>query len=82
MILTEYEISLLNEMKSNCLNGSIYKDEKAKQKFDLLCVLEEFAIMYYDTHKENESLKRKIDKAKKHLKSNEISYVIELLEGK
>ena len=46
--LTLEEISLLEEMKSNCLKKGQYIDEKAKDKFKMLCHLEDFGIVYYE----------------------------------
>ena len=46
--LTLDEISLLEEMKSNCLKKGQYIDEKAKDKFKMLCHLEDFGIAYYE----------------------------------
>ena len=46
--LTLDEISLLEEMKSNCLKKGQYIDEKAKDKFNMLCHLEDFGIAYYE----------------------------------
>lgn len=46
--LTLEEISLLEEMKSNCLKKGQYIDEKAKDKFNMLCHLEDFGIAYYE----------------------------------
>lgn len=42
------ECELLNEMKDRCLNGGKYIDENAKEKFDMLCHLEDFSIQYYN----------------------------------
>ena len=42
------EISLLEEMKSKCLKKGQYIDEKAKDKFKMLCHLEDFSIAYYE----------------------------------
>lgn len=42
------EIALLEEMKSNCLKKGQYIDEKAKDKFKMLCHLEDFSIAYYE----------------------------------
>ena len=41
-------ISLLEEMKSNCLKKGQYIDDKAKDKFKMLCHLEDFSIAYYE----------------------------------
>ena len=46
--LTLNEIALLEEMKSNCLKKGQYIDEKAKDKFKMLCHLEDFSIAYYE----------------------------------
>ena len=46
--LTLDEIALLEEIKSNCLKKGQYIDEKAKDKFNMLCHLEDFAIAYYE----------------------------------
>lgn len=46
--LTLDEISLLEEMKSNCLKKGQYIDDKAKDKFKMLCHLEDFGIAYYE----------------------------------
>ena len=42
------ECELLDEMKDRCLNGGKYIDENAKEKFDMLCHLEDFSIQYYN----------------------------------
>lgn len=42
------EIALLEEMKSNCLKKGEYIDDKAKDKFKMLCHLEDFSIAYYE----------------------------------
>ena len=44
---TEKECELLNEMKDRCLNGGKYKDEKAKEKFKMICHLEDYCVQYY-----------------------------------
>ena len=46
--LTLDEISLLEEMKSNCLKKGQYINDKAKDKFKMLCHLEDFSIAYYE----------------------------------
>ena len=46
--LSTEEISLLEEMKSNCLKKGQYIDDKAKDKFKMLCHLEDFSIAYYE----------------------------------
>ena len=54
--LSSKEISLLNEMKKNCLEGGLYKDEKAEEKFNMLCHLEDYCIAYYDLLEEMQRL--------------------------
>jgi hypothetical protein len=64
--LTLNEISLLEEMKSNCLKKGQYIDDKAKGKFKMLCHLEDFGIAYYellDSIKEVREELNKIDSA-------------------
>ena len=42
------EIALLEEMKSDCLKKGQYINDKAKDKFKMLCHLEDFGIAYYE----------------------------------
>jgi len=42
------EIALLEKMKSNCLKKGQYINDKAKDKFKMLCHLEDFSIAYYE----------------------------------
>lgn len=61
--LTLDEISLLEEMKSNCLKKGQYIDDKAKDKFKMLCHIEDFSIAYYellDVIKEVRELRKKL----------------------
>ena len=46
--LSQDEIALLEKMKSNCLKKGQYIDDKAKDKFKMLCHLEDFGIAYYE----------------------------------
>ena len=55
--LTLEETRLKEEMKNNCLKVGKYKDEKAKDKFEMLCHLEDFEVQYWELQKENEILK-------------------------
>lgn len=55
--LTVEETKLKEEMKQRCLIKGQYKDEKAKDKFKMLCHLEDFMIQYWELLKENEQLK-------------------------
>ena len=44
-------------MKERCLAKGQYIDEKAKDKFKMLCHLEDFEIQYWELLKENKQLK-------------------------
>lgn len=57
--LTLEETRLKEEMKNNCLKVGKYKDEKAKDKFKMLCHLEDFMIQYWELLKESKQLKQK-----------------------
>lgn len=46
--LTLEETKLKEEMKSRCLTKGQYIDEKAEDKFKMLCHLEDYEIQYYD----------------------------------
>ena len=50
--LTLEEIALKEEMKERCLAKGQYKDEKAKDKFKMLCHLEDFMIQYWELLKQ------------------------------
>lgn len=65
------ETALKEEMKNRCFNQFQYIDEKAKQKFDMLCHLENFEIAYHD-------LQQRIDKAIEMIKKcteKELNYI-------
>ena len=68
--LTLEETKLKEEMKNNCLKVGKCKDEKAKDKFDMLCHLEDFEVQYWELLKENKELKEVIDKAIEYNKKN------------
>ena len=55
--LTLEETRLKEEMKNNCLKVGKYKDEKAKDKFEMLCHLEDFEVQYWELQQENKILK-------------------------
>ena len=65
--LNDEEVKLLNEMKDRCLNGGQYKDENAKNKFNMLCHLEDFAVQYYNLQEvikeARETIKTKLQKS-------------------
>jgi hypothetical protein len=46
--LTIEETALKEEMKNRCLNKGQYIDEKAEDKFKMLCHLEDFEIQYWE----------------------------------
>lgn len=50
------ETKLKEEMKANCLANGQYIDEKAKEKFKMLCHLEDFEVIYWNSQQENEKL--------------------------
>ena len=68
--LSREEQVLFDEMKERCLAKGQYKDEKAKDKFKMLCHLEDFEIQYWELLKENKQLKEVIDKAIEYNKKN------------
>ena len=55
------EVGLLTEMKDRCLNKGLYIDEKAKEKFEMLCHLEDFSIKCYELQEKIDYLKKKIE---------------------
>lgn len=65
--LTLEETTLKEEMKERCLAKGQYKDEKAKDKFKMLCHLEDFEIQYWELQQENNQLKRNWNKLKKYV---------------
>ena len=63
--LSREEQVLFDEMKERCLAKGQYKDEKAKDKFKMLCHLEDFMIQYWELLKENQELKKQLENYKK-----------------
>lgn len=57
-------------MKSRCLAKGQYVDENAKEKFDMLCHLEDFEIKYWELQQENKKLNGAIQTYDILLKSN------------
>ena len=45
--LTVEETALKEEMKDNCLKQGKYVDDKAEDKFGMLCHLENFEVEYF-----------------------------------
>ena len=74
--LSREEQALFDEMKERCLAKGQYKDEKAKDKFKMLCHLEDFMIQYWELLKENERLKDNWIKLKEYCKENTLCYEI------
>ena len=58
--LTLEETALKEEMKERCLAKGQYIDEKAKDKFKMLCHLEDFEVQYWELQEENKQLKIQI----------------------
>lgn len=82
--LTLDEISLLEEMKSNCLKKGQYIDDKAKNKFKMLCHLEDFSIAYYellDVIKEvREYMEKQLELLPHYMYEKEMYKVLEILD--
>ena len=60
--LTLEETRLKKEMKERCLAKGQYIDEKAKEKFNMLCHLEDFEVQYWELQQENQKYKEVIDR--------------------
>lgn len=60
--LTLEETALKEEMKERCLAKGQYIDEKAKDKFKMLCHLEDFEVQYWELQEENKQLREKVNK--------------------
>jgi len=58
------ETKLKEEMKIRCLNKGLYIDEKAEEKFKMLCHLEDFEVKYHDLKHNWNELKKYIEKEK------------------
>lgn len=59
--LTLEETKLKEEMKQRCLIKGQYADKNAKNKFKMLCHLEDFEIQYWELLTENKQLKERIN---------------------
>lgn len=66
--LTLEETKLKEEMKQRCLIKGQYADKNAKNKFKMLCHLEDFEIQYWELLEENKQLKDNWNYIKKMLK--------------
>lgn len=62
--LTIEETALKEEMKSRCLNKGQYIDEKAEDKFKMLCHLEDFEMQYWELKDNWNKLKERLNEAK------------------
>ena len=70
--LTLEETALKEEMKERCLAKGQYIDEKAKDKFKMLCHLEDFEVQYWELQEENKQLKDNWNELKKWLRIKDI----------
>ena len=68
--LTLEETALKEEMKERCLAKGQYIDEKAKDKFKMLCHLEDFEIQYWELQQENKQLKDNWNKLKEYIEKD------------
>ena len=74
--LSREEQALFDEMKERCLAKGQYKDEKAKDKFKMLCHLEDFEVQYWELQQENKQLKERIRKAIEYIESKNNGHCI------
>lgn len=68
--LTLEETALKEEMKERCLAKGQYIDEKAKDKFKMLCHLEDFEIQYWELEQRCKKQKEVIDKIASNIKND------------
>ncbi len=64
-------------MKRNCLKEGQYKDPKAKDKFNMLCHLEDFEIQYYNLLEENSKIIKMNLNKHKYASETEGKYILE-----
>jgi hypothetical protein len=74
--LTLEETALKEEMKERCLAKGQYIDEKAKDKFKMLCHLEDFEIQYWELQQENKKLKEQLSVTQ----TNEETFRLEMVD--
>ena len=74
--LTLEETALKEKMKERCLAKGQYIDEKAKDKFKMLCHLEDFEVQYWELQEENKQLKDNWNKLKEYCKENTLCYEV------
>lgn len=75
------DADLMNEMKKNCLEGSKYKDEKAEEKFKMLCHLEDYAIGYYLLIEAINKAIKYIEENSPNISNSELYELLEILKG-
>lgn len=71
--LTLEETTLKEEMKARCLIKGQYIDEKAKDKFNMLCHLEDFEVQYFELQQENKALKEQLKQLYRELSTSNMS---------
>ena len=72
--LTLEETALKEEMKSRCLIKGQYVDEKAEDKFKMLCHLEDFEIQYWELKHILDELEKWLEE-ESNLKGSETAYL-------
>ena len=70
--LTIEETALKEEMKRRCLNKGQYIDEKAEDKFKMLCHLEDFEIQYWELKGNWNELKDWLVEMINEIKTNDV----------
>ena len=78
--LTLEETRLKEEMKERCLAKGQYIDEKAKEKFDMLCHLEDFEVQYWELLKENQELKKQLEYLRSREYYNQLRFERDMLQ--
>lgn len=79
--LTLEETALKEEMKERCLAKGQYIDEKAKEKFDMLCHLEDFEVQYWELLKENQELKKQLEYLRSGEYYNQLRFERDMLQN-
>jgi hypothetical protein len=73
--LSQDEIALLEEIKSNCLKKGQYIDDKAKDKFKMLCHLEDFSIAYYELLDAIKEVREYIKENMSYIEKGKLEYI-------
>lgn len=71
-VLSREEQALFDEMKERCLAKGQYKDEKAKDKFKMLCHLEDFMIQYWELLKQQKEFIKYINDIIEDLETEDV----------